>query len=174
MRSTHGFGFAARRYTSKACNKLARQAESARIFAKRNSRVTSVRHIQVMAHQKIRFGMRTLQAASEDFTLNFLVRLAPSVARISISRTGHHYLHMSNTSAYAGFFFLKTDRRAARKELRACLFYISIYIRVNKIFHIVARESIRGQILMIPPRTAHKVAVITASRGIFSRGAVTE
>jgi hypothetical protein len=33
--------------------------------------------------------MRTLQAASEDFTLNFLVRLAPSVARISISRTGH-------------------------------------------------------------------------------------
>ena len=76
MRSTHGFGFAARRYTSKACNELARQAESVRIFAKRNYRDFLI----------IRFGMRTLQAASEDFTLNYLVRLAPSVARISISR----------------------------------------------------------------------------------------
>ena len=80
----------------------------------------SVQYRFGMAHQKIpiviqdyrdfliiRFGMRTLQAASEDFTLNFLVRLAPSVARISISRPGHHYLHMSNTSAYAGIFLSK-------------------------------------------------------------------
>jgi hypothetical protein len=37
---------------------------------------------------------------------------------------GHHYLHMSNTSAYAGFFFLKTDRRVARKELRAYLLLV--------------------------------------------------
>ena len=31
---------------------------------------------------------------------------------------------MSNTSAYAGFFFLKTDRRVARKELRAYLLFV--------------------------------------------------
>ena len=42
-----------------------------------------------------------------------------------------HLLNSDYDAAYAGFFFLKTDRRVARKELRACLFYISIYIRVN-------------------------------------------
>ena len=85
-----------------------------------------------LAHQKIpivihdyrdfliiRFGMRTLQAASEDFTLNFLVRLAPSVARISISRPGHQYLHMSNTSAYAGIFLSKNRQARSSDELRA-------------------------------------------------------
>ena len=67
----------------------------------------------------IRFGMRTLQAVSEVLVSVLLAQLAPSEARISISRTGHHYLHMSNTSAYAGIFFSKKDRRAARNELRA-------------------------------------------------------
>jgi hypothetical protein len=63
--------------------------------------------------------MRTLQAASKALVSILLAQLAPSEARISISRTGHHYLHMSNTSAYAGIFLSKTDRRAARNELRA-------------------------------------------------------
>ena len=53
MRSTHGLSFAARRYTSKACNELARQAESARIFAKRNYRAFRVRHMQVFLCKKI-------------------------------------------------------------------------------------------------------------------------
>ena len=53
MRSTHGLSFAARRYTSKACNELARQAESARIFAKRNYRAFRVRHMQVFLCRKI-------------------------------------------------------------------------------------------------------------------------
>ena len=49
VQSTHGFGFAARRYTSEACNKLACEAESVQIFAKRNSRVQP---IQGMACQR--------------------------------------------------------------------------------------------------------------------------
>ena len=62
-----------------------------------------VRHIRVKAHQKqsmlnkvrhrlflfIRFGMRSLQVASKFPISTFLVQLAPSAARISISRTGH-------------------------------------------------------------------------------------
>ena len=38
----------------------------------------------------IRFGMRTLQAVSEVLVSVLLAQLAPSEARISISRTGHH------------------------------------------------------------------------------------
>ena len=38
VRSTHGFGFVARRYTRGVCNKLACKAEIVRIFAKRNYR----------------------------------------------------------------------------------------------------------------------------------------
>ena len=38
----------------------------------------------------IRFGMRTLQAASKALVSILLAQLAPSEARISISRTAHH------------------------------------------------------------------------------------
>ena len=75
----------------------------------------------------IRFGMRTLQAASKALISILLAQLAPSEARISISRTGHHYLHMSNTSAYAGFSLQIISRRAARKGVaRFCVFPMNL------------------------------------------------
>ena len=114
--------------------------------------------------------MRTLQAASEDFALNFLVRLAPSVARISISRTGHHYLHMSNTSAYAGIFFSKKTGAQLKNELRAIFVPIHLHLSSTNAFpkapadHIpfasVPKTNIHDIIFGFFPVRLHSVGVI--------------
>jgi hypothetical protein len=57
--------------------------------------------------------MRNLQSASYFLRKFFMARIDPSAARISISRPGHHYLHMSNTSTYAGFSLQKKQARSS-------------------------------------------------------------
>ena len=84
-----------------------------------------------MAHQKtpivihdyrgfliIRFGMRTLQAASKALVSILLAQLAPSEARISISRTGHQkqkrYCQSSTFSVFVDMYSESEPRQVPK------------------------------------------------------------
>ena len=71
-------------------------------------RVTKIRKALLMqCFFDFEGSFRYENPASKALISILLAQLAPSEARISISRTGHHCLHMSNTSAYAGIFLFK-------------------------------------------------------------------